>query len=61
VRELDTVSGLKGTQQELRDRQDVSCFGAVTEREAALNDFRAVSTDLDFHATIMQTGVFLLQ
>ena len=55
------MSGLKGTQQELRDRQDVSCFGAVTEREAASNDFRAVTTDLDFRATIMQTVEFLLQ
>ena len=38
----------------------ISCFGAVTEREAAANDFRAVNTDVDFQATIVQTVGWML-
>ena len=74
LRELDIVSGLKShtakndwviTNTQREDTFNaigkmISCFGAVIEREAASNDFRAVNTDLDFHATIMQTVEFLL-
>ena len=74
LRALDIVSGLKShtaksdwviTNTEREDTFNaigkmISCFGAVIEREAASNDFRAVNTDLDFHATIMQTVEFLL-
>jgi 2-phosphoglycerate kinase len=75
LRELDIVSGLKShtakndwviTNTEREDTfhaiaKMISCFGTVIEREAASNDFRAVNTDCDFHATIMQTVEFLLK
>ena len=74
LRKLDIVSGLKShtakndwviTNTQREDTFNaigkmISCFGAVIEREAASNDLRAVNTDLDFHATIMQTVEFLL-
>ena len=74
LRELEIVSGLKShaakndwviTNTQKEDTFNaigkmISCFGAVIEREAASNKFRAVKTDLDFHATIMQTVEFLL-
>lgn len=74
LRELDIVAGLKlhtakndwvikNTQREETFSaigKMIACFGAVIEREAALNGFRAVNTDVDFDATIMQTLEFLL-
>jgi len=74
LREADIVSGLKSHRAKNdwvvanTQRQEtfiaigkmISCFGAVTEHEAAANDFRAVNTDSDFQATIMQTVEFLL-
>lgn len=38
----------------------ISCFGAAISREATLNDFPAVNTDLDFEGTITRTLDFLL-
>lgn len=38
----------------------ISCFGAAIERETALHGFRAVSTDVDFDATIERTLESLL-
>jgi hypothetical protein len=74
LRELDIVSGLKShtakndwviknTQREETFNAIgtmISCFGTVIEREATVNDFRAVDTDVDFDATIIQTLEFLL-
>jgi 2-phosphoglycerate kinase len=74
LRELDIVSGLKSHTAKNdwviknTEREEtfsaigkmISCFGAVIAREATLNDFRAVNTDVDFEATIMQTLEFLL-
>ena len=74
LRELDIVSGLKShtgkndwvvnnTQREdtfTAIGKMISCFGAVIEREATANDFRAVNTDVDFEATIMRTVELLL-
>ena len=69
LRELDIVTGLKShtakndwvvnnTQREETFKalgKMISGFGAVIEREATANDFRAVNTDVDFEATIMRT------
>ena len=74
LREPDIVSGLKSHTAKndwvIRNTQTeetfnsigkmISCFGAVIEREATVNDFRAVNTDADFDATIIQTLEFLL-
>jgi 2-phosphoglycerate kinase len=74
LRELDIVSGLKSHTAKNdwvvnnTQREDtfnaigkmISCFGAVIEREATANDFRAVNTDVDFEATIMGTVELLL-
>jgi len=38
----------------------IACFGAIIEREAAAHDFRAVTTDRDFAATIDRTLELLL-
>jgi len=75
LRELDIVSGLKShtakndwviTNTQKEDTfhaigKMIGCFGAVIEREAATNDFRAVNTDVDFHGTILQMVEFLLK
>ncbi len=74
LRELEIVSGLKShtarndwviTNTQREDTFNaigrmMSGFGAIVEREAASNGFRAVNTDVDFHATILQTVEFLL-
>jgi 2-phosphoglycerate kinase len=74
LRELDIVAGLKSHTAKndwvIKNTQRdgtfnaigrmISGFGAVIEREATANGFRAVNTDADFDATIMQTLEFLL-
>jgi 2-phosphoglycerate kinase len=74
LRELDIVSGLKSHTAKndwviTNTRREgtfnaiskmIGCFGAVIEREATANGFRAVDTDVDFQATIMQTAEHML-
>ena len=38
----------------------IACFGAITEREATANDFRAVNTDQEFATTLDRTLEWLL-
>jgi 2-phosphoglycerate kinase len=74
LNEVDIVSGLKShtakndwVVQNTRSEETfnaigkmISCFGSIIAREATLNDFRAVNTDIDFEASITRTLESLL-
>jgi 2-phosphoglycerate kinase len=73
-REVDIMSGLKShtakndwVVQNTKSEDTfnaiakmISCFGSIIAREATLNDFRAVDTDVDFDVAITRTLELLL-